>query len=423
MSFYTSLSGLQAAQTDMATISHNIANVGTNGFKRSRSEFGDVMAATFTSAPRSVIGSGTVLLQNRQEFGTGNLRSTASSLDLAISGDGFFAVRAPGATGGVSYTRNGSFTVDPATQLVVDSQGSALQAYPVDADGNVTATGADGLGNVRIPMTSGTPIATGNVALGVNVTRGAAAPAAAFNPLNAATYNNAVATKIYDAAGDEMTMTTYYVRDPAADGADDGSTAWQVYSFVGDQQLTVGGSAAPATVTFDADGALVSPTAAIGYDAFTPAASGAAQTLALDLTGSTARAAPFAVASRSQDGQSVGAFAGVTVDDAGIITATFSNGDSQPLGKVAIATFTDPTGLRQRGNTYWEATALSGSAHLGSANEATAGRLMSATLEGSNVDITEELVNLIAAQRNFQANAKALDTASQISQTIFNIRS
>ena len=421
MSFYTSLSGLQAAQTDMSTISHNLANVSTNGFKKSRSEFADVMASNFTTDPRNMIGSGVVLQQNKQEFGDGNLRSTTSSLDLAISGDGFFAVKSPSATGGISYTRNGSFTVDAATHQVVDSQGSYLQAYPVDAQGKVTATGVDGLTSVTIPAVSGTPVATSSVALGVNLATDATKPNAAFNPANAATYNNATTTKVYDAAGNAMTMTNYYVRTPDADAG--GNTAWSVYSYVGDQQLTTGGSAEPTAVTFDATGALVTPSGTVSYDAITPTGSGTPQTLALDLSGSTSKTATYSVASRSQDGASVGEFSGVTVDATGLITASFSNGDSRALGRVAVATFTDPTGLKQTGGTYWQSTGLSGNATMTSANEGSAGRLMSSTLEGSNVDITEELVNLISAQRNFQANAKALDTQTQISQTIFNIRS
>jgi flagellar hook protein FlgE len=131
----------------------------------------------------------------------------------------------------------------------------------------------------------------------------------------------------------------------------------------------------------------------------------------------------FSVGTKKQDGVAVGQLAGVTVTDGGLIQASFSNGDIVPLGKVALAKFSTPTGLRQIGTAYWEATGISGSASLGSASADGFGKLASGTIEGSNVDITEELVNLIAAQRNFQANAKALDTASQVSQTIFNIRS
>jgi flagellar hook protein FlgE len=211
-----------------------------------------------------------------------------------------------------------------------------------------------------------------------------------------------------------MTMTNYFVRDAAAN-------SWSVYSYVGDQQLKVGGSTAPTNITLDATGAITAPAAPVTYDSFTPTTGGAAQTVALDLAGSTARTTTFSVASRSQDGKSVGELAGVTVDESGVVKASFSNGDTTAIGKVALANFANPTGLRQLGNSYWSASGISGQATLGSANESGFGSLMSGTIEGSNVDITEELVNLIAAQRNFQANAKALDTANQISQTIFNI--
>lgn len=420
MSFYTSLSGLQAAQTDMSVISHNLANVSTNGFKKSRSEFADVIASSFVTDPRRMTGSGTVLKQNRQEFGEGNLKTTTSSLDLAVSGDGFFAVKTPGNNGAIAYTRNGGFVVD-ANRYIVDAQGSRLQAYPVDANGNVTAAGADGLTEVQIPETSGTPIATTQIALDVNLPAGASDPRVAFGRTNASSYNNATSTTIYDGSGTAMTMTSYYVRNSAADTPT--TTAWNVYSFVGDQQLTSGGSTAPVPVTFNAAGDMTAPAAAIAFDPFTPSATGIAQTLSLDLAGSTQKASTFSVAARSQNGASVGKLSGVTVDNSGIVMASFSNGDTQALGKVALANFTNQTGLRQTGNGYWSSTGISGSATLGSAGENGFGSLMSGTIEGSNVDITEELVNLIAAQRNFQANAKALDTQSQISQTIFNIQS
>jgi flagellar hook protein FlgE len=414
MSFYTSLSGLQAAQTEMSTVSHNLANVATNGFKKSRTDFADVIASSLAADPTKAVGSGVVVKANRQQFTEGNLKTTGSSLDLAVTGDGFFAVKTGGTNSAVAYTRNGSFQVDPTTHYVVDAQGSALQVYPVDANGNATATGADGLVGLKLPETSGIPVATSKVALGVNLSTTATAPATAFDPSNPTTYNNSASTMVYDSAGKAMAMTNYFVRDTAAN-------SWSVYSYIGDQQLTVGGSTAPTTATIDASGAIATPSAPVSYDSFTPTTGGAAQTIALDLSGTTSRSTTFSVASRSQDGKSVGELAGVTVDESGVIKANFSNGDTTALGKVALANFANPTGLRQLGNSYWSASGISGQATLGSANENGFGSLMSGTIEGSNVDITEELVNLIAAQRNFQANAKALDTANQISQTIFNI--
>jgi flagellar hook protein FlgE len=421
MSFYTSLSGLQAAQSDMSTISHNLANVSTNGFKKSSSEFADVIASNFSTDPRRMTGSGVALKQNVQDFAEGSLQTTSSSLDLAISGDGFFAVKTAGNNGALQYTRNGSFLVD-ANNYIVDAQGSDLQAYPVDASGNVTASGSDGLTNVQIPETSGTPSATSKISLAVNLGSGTGAPATTpFDRTDSSSYNNSTATTIYDADGNAQTLTNYYVRNPAGDGTD-GSTAWTVYSYVGDQALTSGG-AAGVPMTFDASGNMTAPAAALAFDTFTPPSTGTPQSMSLDLSGSTQKAATFAVAARSQDGVSVGQLSGISIDDSGLITASFSNGDTKMLGKVALANFSNPTGLRQMGNSYWAATGISGSPSLGAASENGFGSLMSGTIEGSNVDITEELVNLIAAQRNFQANAKALDTQGQISDTIFNMRS
>ncbi|MES1974495.1 MAG: flagellar hook protein FlgE [Pseudomonadota bacterium] len=420
MSFYTSLSGLQAAQTEMSTISHNLANVSTNGFKKSRTDFADVIASSIATDPTKLIGSGTVVKANRQLFTEGNLKSTGSALDLAISGDGFFTVKTSGISASTAYTRNGSFQVDPTSHYVVDAQGSALQVYPVDAEGNVTATGSDGLINLKLPETSGVPVATTKVALDVNLSANATAPTAAFDRTNAATYNNSTATTIYDASGNAMTLTNYYVRNSATSAG--GSDSWSVYSYVGNQQLSVNGSSNPVTVSFDSAGAMTSPTAPISYDAFTPPSGGTTQSLTFDLAGTTQAPSAFSVEARSQDGKSVGQLAGVTVDESGVVTANFSNGDTTALGKVALANFANPSGLRQLGNSYWSASGVSGQATLGSANDNGFGSLQSGTIEGSNVDITEELVALIAAQRNFQANSKALDTANQISQTIFNLQ-
>nr|WP_295667951.1 flagellar hook protein FlgE [Sphingomonas sp.] len=414
MSFYTSLSGLQAAQTEMSTISHNLANVGTDGFKKSRTNFADVIASNLQTDPRQLVGSGTVVKGNTQQFSEGNLKTTGSSLDLAVSGDGFFAVKTDGLSSAINYTRNGSFHVDPTSHNVVDDQGSALQVYPVDADGNVTATGSDGLISMRLPATSGTPKATTAVSLGVNLQATAPVQAGTFDPLNASTYNNATSTTIYDSSGKAMTMTSYYKHEA--------DNSWSVQSYVGNQRLTVGGSSNPTAVTFGANGALTAPSAPIAYDSFTPATGGAAQTVSLDLAGSTQKSSAFAVVGRSQNGSGVGELSGVTVNESGVVTASFSNGDAIPLGKVALANFTNPEGLRQNGNSYWSSSGISGQAKLGSANDNGYGSLKSGTIEGSNVDVTEELVNLIAAQRNFQANAKALDTAKQISQTIFQIQ-
>jgi flagellar hook protein FlgE len=417
MSFYTSLTGLQAAQTDLSVISHNLANVSTNGFKKSRTEFADVISSSVSQNPSSQIGSGVVVKGNRQEFSQGNLEQTQSSLDLAISGDGFFAVKPSLDDVGVNYTRNGSFSVD-ANHYIVDGQGGHLLAYPVDGSGSVVSSSLASATPLRLPATSGTPVATSNVSLSINLPSTAAVPSTAtFNRFDATSYSYATSTPIYDATGNAQTLTNYYARTSTGT-----PSTWAVYSFVGDQQLTTGG-ANSVTLSFDANGTLTSPTAATTFDPFTPSSGAAAQTLAINFgTGTTQGAGAFEVTNKSQDGVAVGQLQGVAVDSSGLVTASFSNGQSQILGKVVLANFANPAGLRQLGDSSWASTGQSGDAILGQANSNGFGGLLSGAVERSNVDITEELVGLIAAQRTFQANAKALDTASQIAQTIFQIQ-
>lgn len=418
MSFYTSLSGLQAAQTDLSVISHNLANVSTNGFKKSRTDFADVIASSVSQNPHSQIGSGVVVKGNTQQFSQGNLVQSQSSLDLAISGDGFFAVKPKLDQVGVNYTRNGAFSVD-ANHYIVDSQGGHLLGYPVDGSGAVVASTLDSAVALKLPATSGTPTPTGNLALTVSLPSTATVPATGtFDRFDPSSYNAATSTTIYDSTGNAQTVTNYFVRT----GTGTPST-WGVYSFVGDQQLKVGGSTAPVTLSFNATGAITSPTSATSFDAFTPSNGAAAQSLNVDFGTATKQASgSFEVNSKTQDGVAVGLLQGVAVDTEGFVRASFSNGDTQVLGKVVLANFANPAGLRQLGNSYWSSTGLSGDAVLGEANQNGFGGLLSGTIERSNVDITEELVGLIAAQRAFQANAKALDTASQIAQTIFQIQ-
>jgi len=435
MSFYTSLSGLQASQTEMSTISHNLANVATNGFKKSRTEFGDVMASSVSMSPTQMIGSGTVVKAIRQQFGQGGSQQSTSALDMMVSGEGFFAVKPDMNSAKVAFTRNGGFSVD-ANRYVTDANGGHLQVYPVDGSGTVVATGLDSTVSLRLPSTSGTPEATKEVKLSVNLSSNAPLPKDnvafkaepyAFDRFNPASYNNSTQTTVFDASGNALTMTNYYVREtaPAAGAAGaSGTSEWSVYTFVGDQQLgTTPGTPAPTTLTFT-NGELTTPTAAIMFAGFTPSGSTVQQDITLDFgTATTQLSQPFSKLTESQDGRAVGQLEGVSVGEDGIVRASFSNGDNQALGKVVLANFSNPSGLRQLGSSYFASTGQSGEAKLGEAGANGFGNLMSGAVERSNVDITEELVSLIAAQRNFQANAKALDTSSQVSQTIFNIRS
>ncbi|MBD8677830.1 flagellar hook protein FlgE [Sphingomonas sp. CFBP 13720] len=427
MSFYTSLSGLKSAQNDMASISHNLANVATSGFKKSRAEFADVIASNFTRSPTQMIGSGSVMKANRQQFSEGSMIQSSGALDLAVSGDGFFAVKNAGVGSGVNYTRSGAFRVD-ADQYVTDKQGNRLQIYRVDGSGNLIGSTMGSLTDLRLPPAAGDAKATTAVALAVNINAKASVPATAgFDRFDATSYNQSTTTTVYDAGGNPMAMTSYFKRttppvDTVPGAPADLSGEWSVYSFIGDQPL-LAGTDPSVTMTFDTSGALTAPAGTTTFASFMPASGVAEQQLTLSLAGSGSQATPFRVGNQTQDGIAIGELQGVTVDDRGLVKASYSNGEVKTLGQVALIQFANPAGLRQLGDSTWSATGVSGQPVAGASGDSGSGSIKSGMIEGSNVDITEELVGLIAAQRSFQANAKALDTAGQISESILNIRS
>jgi flagellar hook protein FlgE len=275
MSFYTSLSGLKAAQTDLATISNNVANVGSAGFKKSRAIFGDLFASAPTQTTKMIAGQGTRLNGITQQFTQGTLEATDKTLDLAIAGEGMFVVRGDPPRSEVSYTRNGAFQVD-VNRRVVDTIGASLQLLPVDATGNVTGTNLTDCFDLVLPSTK---------------------------------------------PGD--------------------------------------------------------PTVSL---------------------------------------------ANISIGDDGLVTATYGDGSNEMLGKVAMASFTAQEGLRPIGDAHWQSTGDSGPPAINAATNGPLGTIRSGAIERANVDITEELVALIGAQRNFQANAKAIETASAMTQAIINLR-
>ena len=227
MSFYTALTGLNGAQADISATSNNIANVGTTGFKRSRAEFGDIFATSPLQNASSSIGSGTILKGIKQQFTQGNIASSLNALDLAISGQGFFALQPSLTSSQTVYTRNGSFNVDN-DRYVVDSAGQYLMTYPVNTDGSVTAKDLDSAVPLQLPVTSGDPKATSNIQLGVNVpadapvitTQEQFADGYAFNPDDAGTYTNSTSITIFDDLGNPTIATIYFIKTQTA-SADD----------------------------------------------------------------------------------------------------------------------------------------------------------------------------------------------------------
>ena len=245
MSFYTSLTGLNGAQADIATISNNVANVGTTGFKRARAEFGDIFATSPLQNAGSAVGSGTILKSVKQQFTQGNIQSSLNALDLAITGQGFFAMKPSLTSSQTVYTRNGSFSVNN-DRYVVDSKGQYLQVFPVNDDGSVIATGIDSARNLQLPVNSGLPQATTKIELGLNLPADAeiipnnpkytASNPYAFNKDDASTFNRSTSITIYDSLGNPTIATIYYVKTSNATEASP-TNKWQTYVYVGDKQL------------------------------------------------------------------------------------------------------------------------------------------------------------------------------------------
>jgi flagellar hook protein FlgE len=430
MAFYTSISGLSGAQTELSTIANNIANVGTNGFKRSRVSFGDIISGSPLQNPNRVIGSGTAVRNVAQQFQQGPIETSDSALDMAVSGQGFFAVKGGPGDSVTSFTRNGAFSVD-VDRNIVDASGRKLQLFPTTTDGSILTTDLASTVSARLPLTSGAPLATSGIKLAVNLPADAAIIPAkpiytplnpyVFDPGDPSTFNVSTSVTVYDSLGNPLPANIYYVKI-SSPTVPDPTHKWTAHVVVGGTELNVGGTGGIPMV-FDTAGVLTSPTTPFVFDAFTPNSGGQQMALSVDHgIATTQQSGPFTRTSIEQDGFSSGQLESITVDSRGTMRASFSNGEVQTLGKVAVANFSNPQGLKQVGDANWVPTPLSGVAITGEAGSNGIGTILSGSLERSNVDLTIELVGLIAAQRNFQANAKAMETDSTLLQTMINLR-
>ncbi len=422
MSFSTAITGLNAASADLNVKSNNIANVNTTGFKGSRAEFADVYSISAFGSSNTTIGSGVVLNNVAQQFTQGNLEGTDNSLDLAIDRQGFFALAPNQNSGEVVYSRAGAFGVNK-DGFVVNSAGQFLRTFPVNPDGTVSSTALSSTSPLQLPNSSGTPSATTAVTLSANLpsTSTPLAAATAINPSDPTTYTNSTSATVFDSLGNQHVVTSYYKNTDAA------LNQWDVDVYIDEPsganpQTQLG---ATKVLTFDpaAGGSLssVPTTQAFSIGAL---ASGAAvpQVVTIDFAGSTQNSGAFTVNALQQDGFTTGRLSGLDISDDGLVKATYTNGQSQPLGKIALVNFANPQGLKQIGNTSWLETIDSGLALSGEAGTGNFGAIKSGSLESSNIDLTKELVGLIIAQRNFQANSKSIETENSITQTIINLR-
>ena len=445
MSFQQGLSGLNAASKNLDVIGNNIANSGTYGAKGSRAEFSDVYAAALNGAGQNQIGIGTSLATVAQQFTQGNITTTENPMDLAINGGGFFQVS--DGTNPTRYSRNGQFKVSK-DGFIVNNDGLKLMGYPANGAGVIQPGTAQPL---QLPTGGIPPAVTSTVKMEFNldsrlkVTAPSNGTATGMDLKDSTTYNNATSLTVYDAKGQDVAVTFYFQKS-ATNAA--GEDVWNVYATANgtpfDTDATGAAIALDAngnpttpytTITFPATGG--SPSAILGSSATPPGAitmpvpagtstrgntTLAIPNIQLDLSGATENGSSFAVTNLTQDGYAPGQLTGIQVANNGIIQARYSNGQSKPAGQIELANFRNPQGLQTMGGNVWIRTVASGDAVVGVPGDGNMGSLQSGALEESNVDITAELVNMVTAQRAYQASAQTIKTQDQVLQTIVNLR-
>ncbi|MXS19941.1 flagellar hook protein FlgE [Pseudomonas oryzihabitans] len=449
MSFNIGLSGIKAASSDLNITGNNIANASTVGFKQSRAEFQDLYAASVLGTGKNAQGSGVLLGNVGQLFNQGTIDSTQNALDMGINGNGFFVTSNNGA---IQYTRAGYFGTDKQG-FIVDNNGYKLQGYTTNDQGLLQPGVRSDL---RIETASQAPKASSSIKQTVNLNSTQTTPTTTpFNPSDPTSYNSSTSVNIYDSQGNAHVLSQYFVKgannswtmNVLIDGRNPGDPTAE------DPTTKV---ATPYTVTlpFTSSGALDGgkvastdlkqvnnattnafegvlkldnwvPAISNGGTPATWASNGAVANpagITLDMRGSTQYSSAFAVTSVNQDGYTTGQLSGLEIDDTGQIFARYTNGQSKVQGQVVLANFANVQGLTPMGKTSWTESSESGQPVVGTPRSGTLGALQSGALEASNVDISTELVDMIVAQRNYQANAKTIETENAITQTIINLR-
>jgi flagellar hook protein FlgE len=425
MAFDTSVSGILAASADLGIIGNNIANSSTAGFKGSQGEFSDIYAASLLGTPGTAIGQGVSLNSVTQDFSQGNIEFTNNSLDLAINGSGFFSL----SDGGVAtYSRAGAFQLD-RDGFIVNASGLQLQGYPTDDDGNLIGE----LGPLQLSTALVDPQGTGEAAITANVDS-RDLPAEAWNPDGAGGALNAFATPpvlpksdqfnastsltVYDGLGNPHVLSIYFVKTAA-------DNTWEARTAIDGVEI---GNATQ--VPFEANGQVAEANKPLlinitGWDPLNANGVGngaATQAFTVDLGSFTQFGASFAVSTVQQDGYTTGQLRGLEIDDSGVLFTRYTNGQSRQQGQIAVASFTNPNGLQPVGDTSFVETFSAGSPTITTPGLSGTGLLQSGALESSNVEITSQLVRMIIAQRNFQANAQMIQTEDAVTQTVINLR-
>lgn len=404
MTFEIALSGINAAMTDLNTTANNISNSSTTGFKESTAQFGQLFAVSPQGVSQTEVGSGVQVTDVAQDFSQGSISFTNNNLDMAISGSGFFTVSSNGAR---SYTRDGTFQTD-ANGYVVNSAGQRLQVYSPTSTGGFNTSS---MNDLQIQSNESAPAATTRATMSLNLPSNVTPPATTpLNPADPTSYTDSTSVTLYDSLGAAHTGTVYFSRNAT--------------SGVWDTTLYVDGNAVGPSqqLTFNSSGVLTTPSNGdLTFPGYTPATGAAAMNMTFNFSNATQYGATFAVNSATQDGYTTGVLSGTSINSSGVVEAQYTNGQTAVLGQVALANFADPNGLQQLSNNGWGATYSSGQVQYGQAGNSSYGLIQSGAVESSNVDITTQLVNMITAQRDFQANAQVISTANQITQSIINM--
>lgn len=415
MDFGIAISGLTAASSNIDTIGNNISNASTVGFKHAVDVFAAQYLPPIGGGSAQSGGAGVLVEQVAQQFSQGSITSTGNALDVAIDGKGFIQLVANGTT---SYTRNGQLQID-ANGFLVASNGARVQGYPSDGKGGVVI---GTVSDIKIPTAESSPTATTTINGNLNLDSRSAIPVTTtFSPTDQTSYNNESSVSVYDSLGNPHTLTNYFA---LASQTANGPSVWDVYSTV-DGNAVASGS--PATLTFSAAGSLTGAnggtTKIIPLSFALTNGASTTQSINFDFSGTTQFGSAFSVTALSQNGGGPGTLTGYSFSPNGTITGSYSNGKSGALGQLTLTSFTNPQGLERNGDNSWTATALSGNpiAAAPPGSNGT-GSLKGSALEQSNVDLTQELVSLITAQRDYQASAQTVKTIDAMFNTLDTLR-
>ena len=419
MGYQQGLSGLSGASNDLDVIGNNIANANTVGFKQGQAQFADMYANSVATAVNNQIGIGSQMSEVQQQFGQGTITTTSQALDVAINGNGFFQMSANGAN---VYSRNGVFNL-AANGTIVNAAGQTLMGYAANAQGVINSSSTVPL---VVPNSNLPPAATKNVTFQFNLNSQQALPTQTpFDPTNANTYSATSQINVNDSLGGTHAVNVFFVKQATG--------SWEAYATSGTANTPVTGTSTGVAgdlgqVSFDSSGNLIPTPPATSITPFSFSipdgasnTAGAVQTMAMSFAGTTQYGATTGLVSSSQDGYSSSELAGFSVGTDGTLTGTYTNGKTQALGQIALATFANQNGLQDLGGNNYQQTAASGLAQISVPGATNHGTLQGGAVENSNVDLTSSLVDLITAQRNYQANAQTIKTQQTVDQTLINL--